>query len=1539
MAGNLDRLKQILTEIKTLLEAIQNQAVASGDLNFSNLQRAVISLNNELRNLWSLLADLTLSRISISGEVDRSLIESLREIERSLLSLASGGDIENVQRKIRDLLNTIGNVEVRPQIDTEALKDTEKVIDDVIRSISSDIRLKPGILSFEDVEEKFSGFSDFLRNLGIEVGDFSDNIRVSLKDAEKAIYEFRIPTEFGDIKIYYRDDLRRFSTDLRELQRAFSDLQLEEISRQFENALDVARRRGFDLGNLKSIEEVANGVTRLTFEMVDNMGVTRRMIVYQNALGDVLLDNQKRFLSFTDAIVRNTLEAARWAFAITVVYRGLRSLGDAVRDAIETQEKLASVAVVMGRGSEAFEDIFDSASRVADALGMKIGDVLDAYVQAFRAAGAEAENFAQRVEVAGKVLQDSMVLARIAGIEAAEAMDLLVATARQMNQPLTDTTRILDKWVFLSRESSVMVQDFAEAFAIAGAIATSVGVSFDEMSGLVAALAETTSYSGREIGNILRSLFSNIQSDRAEEELLNFGIAVRHVDGTLRDFDDILLDISERFRTGIISEDELARIGRALGGGARRGPQFVTLIKNLERARELTQLLTDSNIQLGLSYTAVDVKTSTVQANINRMSNAFNRLAVIAGERGGVLDSVNKIVSGITLLTNTFSSLIDITGPAGLLAVFGQLASTFSKSQYYTQALSRAVEYLIFQYKTLRGVSQQVAREEAFLAASARKDLIQKIGSIAPVAIASALTAEGTWASVGGALGAIIGGMIGNIPGAVIGGIIGQVAGRFADDMARTTEDVLAPKVQAVLIDAIKSAIDRASEESKVTVDVDVRTKELEEVLDTFQVKLSTRAFIPTIIPGDLERFLAGPLRALAKTELALTFGRDFQPIFADLLESEQFRRADTATRALSILIASMQRLGETRTQKLFGLTDEQIRALKEYVDLLGVASAFDLSKPYNEAAASISLMSSGIDNLEEKLSLVKEVQEEYTRLVEEAFIRGEISAREYSDALERIKRFQSSLVQTAEILGDEFIQISDEVSSTRDVYERFAKLVLFATDEELKRVQALILAYQELSRQRAPEDQQREFLQKIEREIDVIEQNIARRELKLPRIISEPDLTREQLRLIYQEAARLQEEYIRQAVEDGLVADEDALRNYFESVEPVFFITKEGITNSIREGFEGVDIERFWSQAMNRLKERGLLPTSATGGEFTIKTVDITSAEKGRLYAALERAINKLATFYPYFKFDPRPIGIVFKDNVTDILHTDLTALNLALQELVEVNKKQLDGIYNLPEGATFWVPWEAWQLAAQSAINARGGGWRDTPPEIPEELLAEASLSNVLLSEISGKLDELKKEAEVIRDVFKETSPDVVENIEEKVTSMLHGPVSNIDEQMANLARYLESKKEEEVKVDIQKEIGDQMKEFPSDFWMPKLGELLPAEPRDDSSLIESVINDVKNFFEGAIDGLQDFLGDLMGIFKGEKSDYIPPVPYPIPPTPSGGDVQVPDINFKLDIENNTSIALDGQVVAAVVKKYILQDILRIVRGSTISRNIQVV
>ena len=97
------------------------------------------------------------------------------------------------------------------------------------------------------------------------------------------------------------------------------------------------------------------------------------------------------------------------------------------------------------------------------------------------------------------------------------------------------------------------------------------------------------------------------------------------------------------------------------------------------------------------------------------------------------------------------------------------------------------------------------------------------------------------------------------------------------------------------------------------------------------------------------------------------------------------------------------------------------------------------------------------------------------------------------------------------------------------------------------------------------------------------------------------------------------------------------------------------------------------------------------------LRNVEIS--QKGRL----QQAINYYTALLKKYGFNEKNdlITVLFKDNQVGQLIGSNTALQLALQDLTSVEKKQLDGLYNLPGGATAFVPLQAGQLLSNYTQN----------------------------------------------------------------------------------------------------------------------------------------------------------------------------------------------------------------------------------------------
>jgi hypothetical protein len=297
---------------------------------------------------------------------------------------------------------------------------------------------------------------------------------------------------------------------------------------------------GAELSDLSEIYiDNSRGLVRWTANVKGVPGAVNRAVVVTDKWGGIMRSTQKQFRSFGSAVARDIGEIAKWGIAAAVVYAPVRALGDLVRETTELQNKLADAQIALGASQETLNVVWEDASNVARELGVDVSGVVEGYVLAFRATG-NITNPTERANKATGLLRDSMLLAKLANIDQAKALDTLVGALRQTNTPLDEGVTILDKWVAVSKVANVSIATLAESFAITATAAENVGLSIDELNGFIAAVAEVTTLSATESGNAVRAFISGFQTEKAEDQLRRFGISVRDTRGELRTFNEVI---------------------------------------------------------------------------------------------------------------------------------------------------------------------------------------------------------------------------------------------------------------------------------------------------------------------------------------------------------------------------------------------------------------------------------------------------------------------------------------------------------------------------------------------------------------------------------------------------------------------------------------------------------------------------------------------------------------------------------------------------------------------------------------------------------------------------------------------------------------------------------------------------------------------------------------------------------------------------------------------------------------------------------------
>ena len=1274
----------------------------------------------------------------------------------------------------------------------------------------------------------------------------------------------------------------------------------------------IAAKSSFKPEDIKRVTEYANAYTQVQYAVTRTDGVMRKMILTTDRAGNVFTSTQKQFRTFFGAIRRNVTEMIKWSAATLVVWGAIRKLGELLEIAIDNETKLASIAVILGEEHVNLTNVFNSAAEAAAATGESIDGVLEGYVQAYRATGNIADQ-TERARQAQVLLTDALTLSKLSALTTAEAMDVLTGALRQAGLGFEEGYVLLDKWVAVSNKANVSIETLAESFAITATSASNAGLSWDELNGIIATLAESTTLSATESGNAIRAFIGGFSTDLSIKELSKFGIAVEDTTGETKGFLDVMKEVASLFEAGIISEGELNKISRAIGGrGARRGAQVATTIKNLGRAQEVAEVSTKAH---GDAQRALNIQLDTVQTAITKLGNSFQKLARAMGAEGGVLDSAGMILNIFTKMVDATSALVKNLGDmTPILVVMGGLfAATSAQTRgLFATNIATGVGSILGRVAGSRGVGgQQIPIEQQRMDAglaggfavpgqpiglgsrisqgmlkpgigrNAGSRLGQGIGvGFAAVSALKDLS-EGNKA---GAAGSVVGGIVGGLltAGSPIGIVIGSAAGQ-AFLNATVNYETEFSKFFGDIFEEVTPGKDKDK-----PLDTDVATKALfaefgfgSEGLGKFFAK--TFASVGNFAVGGAQvlgnvtggvavgdyRFGAGaPGSKIEPQQIALG-------ILGGGQAAENVHALQAKQEALRGFQAEALPSGET-----FALTDAQAKLLDEWGGFL--------------------------DDLKATQSEVYRAQA----------IADDITASELESKLDIIPSLQSSLTKYEALFGDEIRRINDDVNDVADSFEYWTNLVVNGTTEQRANLNAEAddIANLQNAIQLAVETgdkvvlavdiEETEFdeseVVNLSVAYEMLEQSLAdvgiqaqsmTRALNLQRVVIPTvvnlDLAEADFDLFLAEMEVVRDQAFEGWWEEGLNADFSATE-IAESFAPFFLNLGQEGAGKMLEGFQ----QGMASEAFANLIKRGEIVPEAKDEKIGLQQLDISSAELPGVMAEYQKRVSsiqgQLAAKGIEWSPNEELFAALLNDNVALPITADLTLLNIAMQELIDVSKDQLDGIYNLPTDATFYVPVGAWQMQFANQGGGLGGDLSGYGGETKEDVVEKAAKlvrpdrwQIEQDARIQNQLDKLEDDSSVVRP--------------------------------RGRARGVGTRKDRDVK-------PFEGLQLPSPkVWFDKVF----------GGLLRTLVGPPKGIDPlgipfgggplGAAGGGGGPLGGELGGILGQFKDLIGGL--------FGLNGEDPTITTKLQIESTTTtiVQLDGQVIANAIKPYLLNDEVR--------------
>lgn len=412
-----------------------------------------------------------------------------------------------------------------------------------------------------------------------------------------------------------------------------------------------------DLGNLKG---TISSLTPEADELAEQINKTSEEVNIATQRAQELSNLKSQVLSF---------------FTITGAVQLFRQ---AVQSAFETvkelDEAMTEIAVVSDFSVGDMWKQLPKFTEQANQLGKSIRDVYGAttlYVQQ----GLDLDNSL-------KLANETLKMAAVAGMDAADATDAMTSALRGFNMELSETSaqKVNDVYSELAAISAADTQEISTAMSKVASLAHNVNMEFETTASFLTQGIEATREAPETIGTALKtiiarfaevkSLYTKGQLSGTDEEgetidvnkvqtaLRSAGVSMNAFLKGEEGLDQVLLRLSSRWNDlDVLTQRYIA----TMASGSRQQSRFIAMMDNYAKTTEFVNSAYNS---VGSGQRQFEKTLESLEAKLTKLKNAWDEFAM--GLTNNVI--IKGAVDTLTVLLTAVNRLIDgLSGGHGLI--------------------------------------------------------------------------------------------------------------------------------------------------------------------------------------------------------------------------------------------------------------------------------------------------------------------------------------------------------------------------------------------------------------------------------------------------------------------------------------------------------------------------------------------------------------------------------------------------------------------------------------------------------------------------------------------------------------------------------------------------------------------------------------------------------------------------------------------------------------------------------------------------------
>ena len=382
---------------------------------------------------------------------------------------------------------------------------------------------------------------------------------------------------------------------------------------------------------------------------------------------------------FTKSMEAANARVLAFGASVGVLNAVTQGFKDLVTTTIQVEKSMAAINAILGKTTGELNRFKGAIFDVARNTEQSFATVAEAALELSRQ-GLSAE------EVTGR-LNDALILARLSGQGAAEAVAGLTSAINGFKKSGITSTQVVNKFSEAAKNAAVSERDLAEAFKRAGAVAGQAGVSFDELAGIVSAVQQKTSRGGAVIGNSFKTIFTRLQSLDKLETMQNLGVQVTDASGEILNATQLIKNLAASIQD--LPEAKQLQIAEDLVGKFQVAP-FVSILEDFNDQQSIAIKLTQiSQNASTAAYERNEALNKTLAAAINEATvnlkelfdtlgkiGVTDQLKTIVGFFSGLAENISKVLEGDSLGSKFAKGIVKgignvLSGPG--LAIFGAI--------------------------------------------------------------------------------------------------------------------------------------------------------------------------------------------------------------------------------------------------------------------------------------------------------------------------------------------------------------------------------------------------------------------------------------------------------------------------------------------------------------------------------------------------------------------------------------------------------------------------------------------------------------------------------------------------------------------------------------------------------------------------------------------------------------------------------------------------------------------------------------------------